>query len=307
MTSDFVNRFLQHAVSLMLGLVFTLHGVAQDIRNVDFTVQKDKIFVVYELANCKRDRAYDVKLYYTDQSGFSEAKSVEGNLIEQSCGKQKLIVWDVLKDRKELKGKIQLEVKIVKSYSTMRKTMLENDKGLVGASLGLFNPIGSVGTLSAGIPSDKLDQQGNSADIFLALRLKGFIGIAGNLRFANTMSDVSVAGGETYWDNRGFTIGPWISFPLSAAVFLDLRPLIGYSHTFTYASSNKSLFFNNGTGLNAGAFSKNISASLRFNWEDSFYYFVGADYFSANPRFNSELTRNLKTLGFSAGISIRLN
>lgn len=307
MTNNFKHRFLCQAMMPILGLFYTPWVAAQDIQNVDFTVQNEKIIVVYDLVNCTYDRSYDVKLYYTDQTGFSEAISVEGNLIKQSCGKQKVITWDVLKDKKELKGKIQLEVKIVRSYSMLRKAMIDNDKGLIGVSFSYFNPIGSFGVSSAGIPSDKLDQRGNSIDILLALRLKGFFGVTGNLRFSNTMRYVSAAAGDTYWANHGFTVGPWFSFPLSTAVFLDLRPLIGYSHTFTYPSSNKSIFFENGFGLDAGAFTKNFGAVLRYNWDDTFYYFVGADYFSANPRFNSELTRNLKTLGFSIGASLRLN
>lgn len=308
MTKNFKCRFFRHTIFTVFSLFYTPWIAAQDIQNVDFIVQNEKILVFYDLVNCKGDRLYDIKLYYTDQTGFSEAVSVGGDLMNQSCGKKKVISWDVLRDKNDLKGNVQFEVKIVRSYSRMRLEMINQDKVYFGVSLGIFNPVSdSRNSSTGGIPSDNLEQQGNSTDILLGLRLKGVFGITGSLRFSNTMRYANIAGGDTYWENISYTIGPLISYPVSSNVFLDLRGMVGYSSTVTYPSSNKSLFFDNGDGLSAGAFTKSIGAVLRFNWEQSYNYFVGVDYFSASPKFSGQLTRNVQNLGFSIGAAIRFN
>lgn len=308
MTNNFKFRFFRHTIFSIFGLIYTPGIAAQIIENVDFIVENEKILVYYDLVNCKGDRSYDIKLFYTDQTGFSEAVSVEGNLINQSCGKKKVISWEVLKDKNELKGKVQFEVKIVRSYSTKRLDMFEEDKAYIGVSLGIFNPVShSLNSSTGGIPSDNLEQRGNSMDILLALRLKGAFGITGSLRFSNTMRYANIAGGDTYWENFGYTVGPLFSYPLSSNVYFDLRAMIGYSRTLTYPGSNKSLFFDNGDGLGAGAFTKTLGGVLRFNWEESYYYFVSIDYFSASPKFSGQLTRNLQNVGFNIGAAIRFN
>lgn len=280
----------------------------QSIQNVDFTVSNNKVIVTYDLVDCPNYKSYDIKLYYSEGSRYLEATSVTGSIDKQSCGRYKSITWDVLSDKNELKGNIQVEVRITKTYSTKIRTPIPRDNGYFGILVGAFSPIGSFGQTSGGIPSDDLEQGGFSADLSYTYRYRKLIGITCTLRYSDTGLTSDYESDATTWYNVGFTIGPLISFPLSKTIVWDIRPMIGYSQTYTFALSEYSIFFNNyDSDLNAGGLTTNLGTALRFNIDYKMNCLVGVDYFITNPQFNNNITRNIKTIGISLGIGWRFN
>lgn len=315
MKSYFKPYRLAQAFLVMAGVYCYHISYSQSIQNVDFTVSENKVIVTYDLVDCPSYKSYDIKLYYSDGNRYLEANSVTGSLFKQSCGRYKSITWDVLNDRNELKGSMQVEVRITKLYSTKIKTPLPRDNGYFGILLGGFSPMGSFGAKPGGIPSDNLEQAGFSADLSYTYessqqfpKYKKFIGVTCTLRYSDTGLTSDWESDETTWYNVGFTIGPLISFPLSKTIVWDIRPMIGYSQTFTFALSQNSVFFNNyGSDLNTGGFSTNLGTAIRFNVSTKMNFLVGVDYFTTNPQFENNITRNIKTLGISFGIGARFN
>jgi hypothetical protein len=106
------------ALSFILA-VTTLQGFAQRITNVTPQTVGDKIIVHYNIEESKNEQVYEVALY-SSQDKFSQAlKSVSGNGVGNSVspGTERVIIWDVLKDVKQLTGEISFEVRaLVKSH-----------------------------------------------------------------------------------------------------------------------------------------------------------------------------------------------
>lgn len=294
-------------ILILIGIFCYQIMYSQNIKNVDFSINENKITVTYDLFDCASDKAYDIKLFYFDGSRYAEATSVTGNLYKELCGSDKSITWDVLNDRSELKGNIHVEVRIAKTYSTIIKIPLPQDKGYFGVLMGVFGPIGSFGKTSGGIPTDDLEQGGVSFDLSYSYRFRKVIGITSTFRYSDT-GLYNFSYDETTWYNFGFTVGPLFSFPLTKAIVWDIRPMIGYSQTYVYALSDNSVFFNDyGSDKNAGGLTTNLGTAFRFNMNYKTNLLIGMDYFITNPQFDNNITRNIKTLGFSFGLGIRFN
>jgi len=285
---------------------------SQNIKNVDFSLNENKITVTYDLFDCASDKAYDIKLFYFDGSRYAEATSVTGNLYKELCGSDKSIIWDVLNDRSELKGSIHVEVRIVKTYSTKVRTPLQRDRSYVGVLIGGFSPIGSFSEKSGGIPSDNLEQSGLIADFTYSHLFWKNIGLTSTVRYLDTSVFSDYESVETTWYNVGVTVGPLLSFPISKTIVWDIRPMIGYSQTFVFALSNNSIFFNNyGSDINAGNLTIDIATTVRFNLSKNINFLLGVDYFMTDPYFsinnNYVVTRDINTLGLSLGFGARFN
>ncbi len=107
-------------VGVILFLGCSLTSFAQSVRNVDFSVRNNKLFITYDLMNCPRNVLYDVSVTITDrQSGKIYPYSISGDVYKVDCGSGKEIVWDVLKDNVELKSEIKVGIKVEKEYSTV--------------------------------------------------------------------------------------------------------------------------------------------------------------------------------------------
>ncbi len=86
---------------IFISILLTSAAIAQDIANVYFEPQQDKIIVYYDLIGDK-DVEYDVSLVLRREEYVAfqlVAKSVTGDIGEgKFAGTKKKIVWDVSKD-----------------------------------------------------------------------------------------------------------------------------------------------------------------------------------------------------------------
>ncbi|MEJ1241966.1 hypothetical protein WBG78_27720 [Chryseolinea sp. T2] len=92
-------------------------SVAQEISQVDFSVEGSKVNITYNIRNCSGNEDYDVRLLLGQNGDLTEIKSgLSGDIEHVSCGSSNTIVWDVLSDREELKGPIFFAVEILRSH-----------------------------------------------------------------------------------------------------------------------------------------------------------------------------------------------
>ncbi|MEI6749712.1 MAG: hypothetical protein WCM93_11185 [Bacteroidota bacterium] len=103
---------------IFLFFVFSFDCYSQQVQNVDFTVKDDFIIVTYDLSGCPSKELYDIKLKVISDYNMIDPISVTGDIKRVSCGNDKRMVWNVLNDKAELKGKIQIELEISHTYST---------------------------------------------------------------------------------------------------------------------------------------------------------------------------------------------
>lgn len=100
------------AIWLPLFLVF--HDLqAQSITNVIPETVGSKIIVRYDIENSLPDQLYEVALYYSKDNYSKTLQNVSGNGVGVSVspGKDRVIIWDVLKDVNELTGEYAFEVR----------------------------------------------------------------------------------------------------------------------------------------------------------------------------------------------------
>lgn len=105
-------------LSIFLLLFFSFRCYSQQIENVDFKVEDNFVIVTYDLVNCPSRELYDIKLKVIYNNNTIVPSSVNGDLKKVHAGKNKKIEWNVLSDKSELKGKIQVMVEISHTFST---------------------------------------------------------------------------------------------------------------------------------------------------------------------------------------------
>jgi len=86
---------------------------AQIIANVIPEAVGNKIIVRYDIENSKPDQLYEVALYFSKDNYSMNLPNVSGNGVGGSVapGKDRVIIWDVLKDVQELTGEFAFEVR----------------------------------------------------------------------------------------------------------------------------------------------------------------------------------------------------
>ena len=95
-------------------LLPVLQGLqAQSITNVVPEAVGRKIIVRYDIENSIPDQLFEVALYFSKDNYSTTLQNVSGNGVGSSVssGKDRVIIWDVLKDVKELKGEYAFEVR----------------------------------------------------------------------------------------------------------------------------------------------------------------------------------------------------
>ena len=92
-------------------------SLAQEITNVDFTVNGSKVEVTYYITACPGNEAYDVRLFLGHEGELTEIKQgLRGDLKQVTCGSSNVIVWDVLSDREALEGPVFFAVEILRAH-----------------------------------------------------------------------------------------------------------------------------------------------------------------------------------------------
>ncbi|HEX6892366.1 MAG TPA: hypothetical protein VF141_16780 [Chryseolinea sp.] len=106
---------MQNRLTTFLLVLCAFHGVlAQSITNVVTEAVGDKIVVRYDItAGTKGDYQFEVALYSSKDNYNQTLRNVAGNGVGPSVfsGKERVIVWDVLKDEKEFVGEYSFEIR----------------------------------------------------------------------------------------------------------------------------------------------------------------------------------------------------
>ncbi len=103
------------AVWLLVFSIFqSLH--AQSITNVAAEAVGNKVIVRYDIENSSPDQLFEVALYSSNNNYSTSLANVSGDGVgfSVSSGKDRVIIWDVLKDVKEFSGEYTFEVRALK-------------------------------------------------------------------------------------------------------------------------------------------------------------------------------------------------
>jgi len=100
-------------ISWLLPLLATQSVLAQSISNVSTEAVGDKIVIRYDIEDPKQDHQFEVALYFSKDNYTQTLRNVSGNGVGSavSSGKERVIIWDVLKDEKEFTGEYSFEVR----------------------------------------------------------------------------------------------------------------------------------------------------------------------------------------------------
>ncbi len=86
----------------------SIHSFAQQIENLRIKTLEDKINILYDISHEKSGQLFNIKVFCSEDGGVNF--NIELNSISGDCGsnieggKDKIIIWDVLKDKKNLIG-----------------------------------------------------------------------------------------------------------------------------------------------------------------------------------------------------------
>jgi hypothetical protein len=114
-------QFIKHCLLLSFIFLLTTSLFSQSIVNVDFEVKNNWIKISYDLVNCPTQHEYDIKVKVINEDKLIIPTAIIGDLYKVTPGKGKKIEWDVLQDKSDLKGNIEILVEIGRSYSTKIK------------------------------------------------------------------------------------------------------------------------------------------------------------------------------------------
>lgn len=86
---------------------------AQSISNIAPEAVGSKIIIRYDIESAVTDQIFEVALYCSKDNYSKSLQSVSGNGVGASVspGKERVIIWDVLKDVKDLNGEYTFEVR----------------------------------------------------------------------------------------------------------------------------------------------------------------------------------------------------
>ena len=152
-----------HARTLVLILfacVAAHLSYSQKITNVDFEVTGNTVRVNYDITGCSENEIYDIKLSLGIDGELTKiTRGLSGDVKDVQCGSSRVILWDVLSDRDELRGSVYFAVEIERIRRTIEpveevfeesesteeskwssRRSWRADKGYVGGSIGLFTP-----------------------------------------------------------------------------------------------------------------------------------------------------------------------
>ncbi|HMG91979.1 MAG TPA: hypothetical protein VK589_18110, partial [Chryseolinea sp.] len=123
---------MQNRLTTFLLVLFAFHGVhAQTITNVTTEEVGDKIVVRYDItAATKGDYQFEVALYSSKDNYNQTLRNVTGNGVGPSVfsGKERVIIWDVLRDEKDYIGEYTFEVR------ALIKPLLGDSSSMIGVS-----------------------------------------------------------------------------------------------------------------------------------------------------------------------------
>jgi hypothetical protein len=300
---------------LILTACVTSHlSYSQKITNVDFEVIGNTVKISYDINGCSESKNYDIKLSLGREGELTEiSHGLSGDLKNVPCGSSKVILWDVLSDRTELKGRVYFAVEIQRIHQEIqpiqeeiqatetineakewRRRSWRADKGYVGGSVGLFAP---YETYSA--PYNP-QQNGFFINTTIGYLPSLLLGVSTTIYFygAPKLENLRI----TSWKTCGVMIGPLISLPLGNRIKWEVRPQIGYSMIFP----NSSQSYADSLNTSRSGVSYGFSTGLRLNFGKRTCYMLNVEYLSATRKFEDyQIEPDLGLLGASFGIAFR--
>ena len=106
-------------------LVLPLFSFSQKVDNIHFEQVAQKIHIYYDLQG-NHDH-YDIEIFckYTDERSWGRPlKFVTGDVGTKQKPGENMIIWDVLKERDELKGNIEFRIEATPTVKTYKSTFL---------------------------------------------------------------------------------------------------------------------------------------------------------------------------------------
>jgi hypothetical protein len=283
---------------------------SQKITNVDFEVIDNTVKITYDIDGCSGDKNYDIRLLLGRDGKLTEiSHGLRGDLENVPCGSSNAIIWDVLSDRHDLKGRIYFAVEVLRTHSTMvgseaskggkpwSRRSWKADKGYIGGSIGAFTPSESYLTSPRAF-----EQNGLFLNTTIAFIPTYVFGICSTIYiYGGTRNDQHEI---ITWANYGVMIGPLISFPIGNKIKWELRPQIGYS----FISTNSDHADLDSLGTTTSGVAYNIGTGFRLNLGKRTCYLLNLEYLSA-PRRPQDYLFPVKpdfgTLGASIGVAFR--
>lgn len=322
MRKGLTHNALRRSLSLMLFLtacVASHFTYSQKINNVDFEVVGNTVRINYDIAGCSDDDTYDIKVALgIDGELVTITRGLSGDIKEVTCGSSRMILWDVLSDRDELKGRIYFAVDIDRINHTPKQTIQETtrveeepdtydelkwsarrswraDRGYVGGAIGLFAPYQKslYAPYSPG-------QNGFLINTSLTFLPSSTMGITTTIFFysAPTLDQLRI----TSWKSVGMMIGPVISLPIGNKIKWEFRPQLGYAAIFP----NKSISDIDSLDRVRSGVAYNLSTGFRLNLGKRTCYMLNVEYLSATQKFEKyKVEPDVGLIGVSFGIAFR--
>ena len=301
---------------LILAACVTSHlSYSQKITNVDFEVIGNTVKVTYDIDGCSEDKNYDIRLSVGMEGELTEiSRGLSGDVKNVPCGSSKVILWDVLSERSELRGQVYFgveiqrinqvtpqvheeiqEVEAIDEGKDRRYRSWKADKGYVGGSIGLFAPYQNYSQA----PYNPR-QNGFYINTTIGYLPTLLLGVSTTIYFygAPKFENLRI----TTWKTCGMMIGPLFSLPIGNRIKWEVRPQIGYS--MILPSSNSSDMDSLNTVKSGVAYS--IGTGLRLNFGKRTCYMLNVEYLSAKHKFEDhQMEPDLGLLGASFGIAFR--
>jgi uncharacterized protein (TIGR02145 family) len=116
-------------VLIFIFVLFSITLNAQKVSNVHFEQIDKKIHIYYDLEGTD---FYNVNVYCSEDDGKTWNNSLEnisGAIENQKPGPNKLIIWDVLKEREQLKGDISFKIEAIFPFPGVSGYFIDNRDG----------------------------------------------------------------------------------------------------------------------------------------------------------------------------------
>ena len=295
---------------LVVMAAFFSRTYAQKITNVDFEVVESTVRIHYDIAGCSGDENYDVKLLLGRNGRLTQIDNgLSGDLKRVPCGSSNTIIWDVLSDRDELKGRIYFVVEIQGTHEVLgpRKTdggkrwsrrSWKADKGYAGGSIGVFGSYESYLVAPYG-----LEQNGFFLNATIGYLPSLLLGICSTVYIygAPKNNEFELAS----WANYGIMLGPLISLPIGNKIKWEIRPQVGYS----VISTSSDLQDPDSVSYATSGVAYNIGTGLRLNLGKRTCYMLNLEYLSSPQKLDDYYHRPVQPdrgkIGASVGVGFR--
>jgi hypothetical protein len=160
------QKFFSAILLVFFMFFFTSNLLAQEISNISFRQEGDKVVISYDITGKKGDLFNAIPYYSVDEGKtWTQLITVKGDLLNVTPGTDKAITWEVLKDVTGIKG------------TTSFKIEAEISKESIGDLKGFFIAGEAIGARTGYI----FKKWGIDASFLFYPRLTGYISATRNI------------------------------------------------------------------------------------------------------------------------------